>query len=262
MKEKDDSIKKKVQEQFGKYAEKYVTSTTHSNGSDLALLPNWLKLKTESIVLDIATGGGHVVKAIAPYAAQVFATDLTLKMLETAKRHLEQTQTNVFYVIADAESLPFLDNTFDAVTCRIAPHHFSHPEEFVKEAARVLKQGGKFLLIDNVAPAEQELDDFVNKLEKLRDDSHVRSYSVKEWTKWLELAGLILLKAAPRKKTFTYPDWVRRTTTSEEQIKNVDSHVLSANEKIKGYFSIETTNGEIQSLTIDEWMVLAVKKHE
>jgi ubiquinone/menaquinone biosynthesis C-methylase UbiE len=259
MNELSDSIKQKVQEQFGQHAQKYVTSTTHAKGSDLALLKDWLEVNSSSIVLDIATGGGHVVKTLAPHVGQVFATDLTYQMLETAKRHLDSSASNIFYIIADAESLPFLENTFDAVTCRIAPHHFPNPNLFVKEVSRVLKPGGKFLLIDNIAPEDSLLDHFVNRLEKLRDESHVRSYSVKEWTTWFEQAGLAFLKEEHRKKTFVYPDWVRRTTTSEEQVKTVDAHLLSASQRITDYFSIESTNDIIQSITIDEWMVLVEK---
>jgi ubiquinone/menaquinone biosynthesis C-methylase UbiE len=163
MNEKSEAIKQKVQEQFGQHAQKYVTSTTHAKGSDLVLLKNWLHVDSSSIVLDIATGGGHVVKSLAPHVKQMFATDLTYEMLETAKGHLNSTSSNIFYVIADAESLPFLENTFDAVTCRIAPHHFPNPNVFVQEVSRVLKPGGKFLLIDNIAPEDKELDDF-NKI--------------------------------------------------------------------------------------------------
>ncbi|HZG70677.1 MAG TPA: methyltransferase domain-containing protein [Chondromyces sp.] len=260
MNEQSKSIKEKVQQQFGKHAEKYVTSSTHSKGSDLALLPEWLQLDPDSVVLDVATGGGHVAKALAPHVAHVFSTDLTHQMLETAKRHLDQSATNIFYVKADAEALPFLENTFDAVTCRIAPHHFPHPELFVREVSRVLKPGGKFLLIDNIAPEEKELDVFVNRLEKLRDESHVRSYSVSEWKTWFREANLSLQKSEARKKTFVYPDWVRRTTTSEDQVKEVDHHLISASQEIKDYFSIEMVDGSIQSLTIDEWMSLAVKE--
>lgn len=260
MNKKSESIKLKVQQQFSQHAQKYVTSSTHSKGSDLIVLKDWLKVHSASIVLDIATGGGHVVKSLAPHVAQVIATDLTYQMLETAKRHLDTSASNILYVIADAESLPFLANTFDAVTCRIAPHHFPNPNVFVKEVARVLRPGGKFILIDNVAPKDKELDYFVNKLEKLRDDSHVRSYSVKEWTTWFEQADLSLMKSEHRKKTFNYPDWVRRTTTSEEQIKIVDTHLLSASKIIQDYFFIESNNDKLQSFTIDEWMVLVEKK--
>ncbi|WP_028390261.1 class I SAM-dependent methyltransferase [Bacillus cihuensis] len=260
MKEQANSIKQKVQEQFSKHAEKYVTSSTHAKGSDLSLIPEWLELQPEYIALDIATGGGHVVKAIAPHVSFCFATDLTYQMLETAKRHLDPLHSNILYVIADAESLPFLENTFDAVTCRIAPHHFPHPEKFVKEVARVLKPGGKFLLIDNIAPEEKQLDLFVNRLEKLRDESHVRSYSINEWKIWFKEAGLTVIKAENRKKIFTYPEWVKRTTTSQEQISKVDTLLLFASEDIRNYFSIQSSGDMIHSLTIDEWMAISEKK--
>ncbi|MFJ7734759.1 class I SAM-dependent methyltransferase [Lysinibacillus sp. NPDC097287] len=260
MNDKTKSIKQKVQQQFSQHAQSYVTSSTHAKGSDLTLLQDWLEVNSTSIVLDIATGGGHVVKALAPHVAEVVATDLTYQMLEAARSHLNSSASNIFYVIADAESLPFLENTFDAVTCRIAPHHFPNPNIFIKEVSRVLKPGGKFILIDNIAPEEKILDEFVNLLEKLRDVSHVRSYSVQEWTTWIEQADLTLVKSEHRKKTFNYPDWVSRTTTSEEQINTVDTHLLYASKAIQDYFSIESTDGNLQSFTIDEWMALIEKK--
>lgn len=259
MNDNSEAIKQKVQKQFGQHAQKYVTSNTHAKGLDLTLLEDWLEVNSTSIVLDIATGGGHVVKALAPHVAKVVATDLTYEMLETAKSHLDSYASNIFYVLADAESLPFLENTFDAVTCRIAAHHFPNPNLFIKEVSRVLKPGGKFILIDNIAQEEKELDVFVNQLEKLRDNSHVRSYSVREWTTWFEQADLSIVKSEHRKKTFNYPDWVSRTTTSDEQIKIVDTYLLSASKTIQDYFSIKSTNNTLQSITIDEWMVLVEK---
>lgn len=254
-----DSMKNAVQEQFGKNASKYVTSTTHSKGSDLSILHEWLEVQPSSTVLDIATGGGHVVKALSPHVKQVIATDLTYPMLQTAKNYLDSFASNVFYVIADAESLPFLENTFDVVTCRIAAHHFPNPQLFIKEVARVLKPSGKLLLIDNIAPEEEALDVFVNRLEKLRDQSHVRSYSISEWTHYFENAGLTIAKNEKRKKTLAYPEWVERTTESKKQVEAVNEHLLSANETLTSYFAINKNENGIQSIEIDEWMALAQK---
>jgi ubiquinone/menaquinone biosynthesis C-methylase UbiE len=259
LKEQPEHIKRIVQPQFGAYADKYITSKTHSKGADLILLPKWLLLGPDAVVLDIATGGGHVAKTLAPHVSCVFATDLTYEMLNNTRLHLDQSESNIFYVIADAEALPFLDNTFDAAVCRIAPHHFPHPGTFVKEAARVLKPGGKFLLIDNIAPEEKELDEFVNRLEKLRDPSHVRSNSIIEWTAWFQEASLTIVKEEHRKKKFDYPEWVRRTASSESQIKEVDYHLLTARQEIKEYFSIHSSESMVYSFVIDEWMVLVEK---
>lgn len=256
VKEQTEQVKKLVQEQFGTHADKYVTSSTHSKGTDI--LQEWLQLSSDAMVLDIATGGGHAAKALAPHAAYVFATDLTKDMLDNTRSFLA-SEPNIFFVTADAEALPFLNNTFDAAVCRIAAHHFPNPGSFVQEVARVLKPGGKFLLIDNVSPNDKELDEFVNHLEKIRDISHVRSYSLTEWSIWFKQAGLEKVNDEIRKKRFNYIEWVMRTTSSEEQVKEVDQHILSANEKIKEYYSINLSGNTIDTFEIDEWMVLFEK---
>ena len=254
-----ENIKDKVKEQFSKNAEKYVASVSHATGTDLQAMVEWLKPESSWIVLDVATGGGHVTKTLSPHVSQIISTDLTREMLSAARNHVSQSCSNVFYVVADAEALPFLDGVFDLVTCRIAAHHFPHPEAFVREVSRVLKPGGKFVLIDNIAPEDQHLDQFVNTMEKLRDHSHGRCYSISEWTKWFDDSQLQQIKSESRRKTFDFPVWVRRTTESEEQVESVVRHILGADPSILDYFSVEHENGEIRSLQIDEWMVLLEK---
>lgn len=254
-----ENIKEKVRDVFGKNADKYVTSESHAKGDDLPLLIEWLEPQSDWVALDIATGGGHVAKTISPYVGTVFSTDLTERMLSNTASHLSKDYKNIWYVIADAESLPFLEGTFDLVTCRIAPHHFPKPKNFISEVERVLKPGGRFLLIDNVAPEEEQLDVFMNTVEKLRDDSHVRCLSIKEWRDLFTTSGLIEIRSENRKKTFQFPTWVTRTTNSQEQIKNVQQYILDANKDLHKYFSVVINNHQVQSHQIDEWMVLCEK---
>lgn len=253
--------KETVRDQFSRNAEKYVTSSIHAKGDDLPLLVEWLEPGADWQVLDAATGGGHVSKALSPFVAQIVATDLTKEMLAAARKHLiEEGCDNVGFVVADAEDLPFLDDSFDAVTCRIAAHHFPDPGRFITEAARVLKRGGKLLLIDNVVPEEARLDLFINTLEKLRDESHVRCCSLAQWTGWMKDAGLEVRKQRVRKKTFEFPTWVRRTARTEEQVKQVESHILKADKDLQEYCGLVLKDGAIRSITIDEWMVVAGKE--
>ncbi len=126
--------------------------------------------------LDISTGGGHTALAIAPHVHSVAVTDLTPRMLATARTFLtEQGVSNATYVIADAERLPFLDASFDLVTVRIAPHHYADAPRAAREMARVLTPGGRLLFIDNIAPEDPELDRLMNDWERRRDPSHVRA---------------------------------------------------------------------------------------
>ncbi|AXI09023.1 class I SAM-dependent methyltransferase [Oceanobacillus zhaokaii] len=247
-----------VKQVFSKNKEAYVTSSTHAYGSDLSTLINWLHPNKDMIALDIATGGGHAGKKLAPNVKEVFATDITKEMLENTSTHL-QLYPNINYVIADAESLPFLDNAFDIVTCRIAAHHFPNPDRFIDEVERVLKPNGKFLLIDNVGPLEPSADTFINSLEKKRDYSHVRSLKITEWEELLSNNRLTILNQEKRKKTLPYNEWVYRTLEAKSEIEEVKNYILSAAGEIKDYFQIKVLDGEIIEFTIDEWMVLCRK---
>ena len=119
------TTKKKVQEQFGTHAVAYATSKVHAKGASLARLVELTQPRSDWHVLDVATAAGHTAFAFAPHVAQVVATDLTLQMLTLARGIAqERTMTNVRFGVADAEALPFDDDAFDLVTCRIAPITF------------------------------------------------------------------------------------------------------------------------------------------
>ncbi|MFD2044039.1 class I SAM-dependent methyltransferase [Ornithinibacillus salinisoli] len=253
MKEKDD-----VKQAFSKNSEAYVTSSTHSKGKDLLQLVDWIEPTADMIILDIATGGGHVAKCLSEHVNTVYATDITKEMLNTASTHLKGYQ-NIHYVIADAENLPFLDHTFDVVTCRIAAHHFPNPEKFIRETERVLKPGGKFLLIDNVSPEDNAYDTFLNKLEKMRDYSHIRSLKVSEWKQLLHENQLGISHHELKKKTLPFEEWINRMIDSQYEKKAVTNYILSATEQIHTYFKVVNDNKGLHSISIDEWMVLCEK---
>ncbi|WP_209125072.1 class I SAM-dependent methyltransferase [Alkalihalobacillus sp. BA299] len=255
----EKNIKDTVKVVFGKNAEKYYESKSHANGIDLPLIIDWLQPEAGWIALDIATGGGHVAKTVAPYVKKMCATDLTEKMLENTAKNLNKQFDNIWYTVADAESLPFLANTFDLVTCRIASHHFPHPEKFINNVSRVLKPGGRFVLIDNVVPEDPKKAEFMNTFEKLRDESHVRCLSIEEWRRLFVDAALIEKRSTSRKKKHDFPIWVVRTASSEDQPKQVSEYILKANKVNKDYFKVVIENEEIKSVAIDEWMVLVEK---
>jgi ubiquinone/menaquinone biosynthesis C-methylase UbiE len=249
-----------VQAQFGANAEKYVSSPTHARGDDLDLVVPWLQPQPAWIALDVATGGGHVAKALSPRVATVVAADLTVPMLAAARRHLDGAGCrNVVYVAADAEALPFLDGAFDCVTCRIAAHHFPDPRRFVAEAARVLRPGGRLLLIDNVAPEDPALGAFFNELERMRDPSHVYAATPAEWRSWLAAVGLVEKSARMGRKTHEFRQWVERTATSPEQIGAVEAFALAATAPAREHFAIQVEGGRMASWTADDLTLLAEK---
>ncbi|MBP1950725.1 class I SAM-dependent methyltransferase [Virgibacillus litoralis] len=254
MREKDD-----VKRVFSKNKEAYVTSSTHAFGKDLSLMINWLQPKSTMKVLDIATGGGHVAKHLANHVKQVVATDITEDMLENTALYLE-SHNNINYAVADAEDLPFEGENFDIVSCRIAAHHFPNPERFIAEVNRVLKPGGQFLLIDNIAPEAQKFDQFINSLEKMRDHSHVRSRSLIEWKKLFDDRNLSIIKEQTRKKVLPYHEWVQRTLDNDEIIQHIGQLILESDKETKSYFQVDSEEDTIHSFAIDEWMVMCAKR--
>jgi ubiquinone/menaquinone biosynthesis C-methylase UbiE len=204
-------------------------------------------------VLDIATGGGHTGLTVSPHVAHIVVSDLTPRMLEQARAFLlSQNVTNAEFVQADAENLPFASASFDRVTCRIAPHHFPNVARFVQEVARVLKPGGLFLLIDNIAPDAPELDAFINTVEKRRDNSHGRCCTLIEWRRFFVDAGLSVELEETFRRTHNYDDWTARSQMAASEKADLERFILSASEEAQRYFAVTTDeNGHLKQLNTD-----------
>lgn len=236
--------------QFGAAAQSYVTSPSHAKGDDLQRLIQLAAPVGTERVLDVATGGGHTALAFAPLVTSVTAIDLTPKMLEAASKFAaERGATNISFEVADAERLPFGDETFDIVTARIAPHHFAEPEAFLRESARVLVPGGLFLLDDNMAPEDDELDAFMNRFEQWRDPSHVRAYRPSEWRAWMKASGLRVVAEDPLDvKRYAFIEWTERMHMPASERDELERWLLSAPQRCRGYFQVESAHGRVQGI--------------
>ena len=134
-----------------------------------------LPLRATDMVLEVATGTGHVARRLAPKVRAVIGVDVTRAMLQRAQR---EAPGNVVLLEADAARLPFLDDTFDVVVCRFALHHFAQPEIPVAEMRRVLKPEGRLAIADLVADPDHQAEQ--NRLERLRDPAHERLLTAAE----------------------------------------------------------------------------------
>lgn len=209
-------------ERFGQYAAGYVTNQTHAKGSELDRLIDIAQPRPDWVVLDVATGGGHTALKFAPYVQHVTASDLTPQMLEEARTFITgQGITNVDFRLADAEDLPFEDTSFDLVTCRIAPHHFPNVQQFVHEAARVLKPGGLLLVQDQVLPEDYDAARYVDAFEKLRDPSHYRIYGETEWVNLFQNVGLTVEHTEQLSKRHELVHWARMQGNTDADIERL-----------------------------------------
>jgi ubiquinone/menaquinone biosynthesis C-methylase UbiE len=243
-------IKDRVRTGFGAVAENYVRSEAHARGEDLRRMVELARLRGDERVLDVATGGGHTALAFAPHAREVVASDLTPQMLEAAASYVrDRGAANVSFVHADAEALPFADASFDVVTCRIAPHHFPDARRFVGEVARVLVPGGRFLLDDNVAPEEPQLDEFMNRFERWRDPGHVRARTLGEWRAWIEESGMQIEHAETARKPYVFEEWTARIGMPEGEREALSAWLAAAPPECREFFEISVEDGRVVALS-------------
>ena len=98
--------------------------------------------------LDVACGTGDMMVELMKHGCTVTGIDLSEEMLAIAR----QKAPSATLLVVDAESLPFADGEFDAVTCAFGVRNFVHLEAGLREMLRVLKPGGKLVILELATP--------------------------------------------------------------------------------------------------------------
>jgi ubiquinone/menaquinone biosynthesis C-methylase UbiE len=99
-------------------------------------------------ILDVGSGAGQIIQHLIEFSdprAQITGIDLSHQMLRRARRRLKSGRPML--VAADLSALPFADESFDGVTCGYVLEHLPEPRVGLSEMARVLKKGGRMLLL-------------------------------------------------------------------------------------------------------------------
>ena len=179
-------------------AQLYRDSAAHREGEDLGLVVEWSEgAKT---ALDVATGGGHVARRLREAGLEVITLDPAPGMQPD--------------VVSRGEDLPFADESFDVVTCRVAAHHFDDVPKAMSEMARVSRD--RVIVIDNLF-----LDDDAEQADSVRDPSHVRNWSEDEWRGFFASSGLRVDESQRLEKPIEVEPWLERSGTGEQDAERV-----------------------------------------
>ena len=179
-------------------ADAYRTSEAHREGEDLDLLVEWAQ--GARTALDVATGGGHVARRLRKAALEVVTLDPAPGMEPD--------------IVAPAEKLPFDDDRFDVVACRVAAHHFENVRAAVREMARVSRD--LVLVSDNLFAGEEG-----EEADRLRDPSHVRNYTEEEWRSFFAEAGLDVEQAHMYEHPVLLEPWLERSGCTGKDAERV-----------------------------------------
>lgn len=261
-----------VRSKFGPAAADYATSEVHAKGESLARIVELVAPQQTWTALDVATGAGHTAAIFAPHVATVIASDITEEMLkEAAKLATSRGLANMSTATASADALPFPNASFDLVCCRLAAHHFPDLEKFVTEVHRVLKNGGRFALVDNVAPDQERLPDATgddiddairsyNAFEKLRDPSHGFAPPPEYWLDLLRNAGFTIVAEEQIEKELAFEPWVARMRCTPEVIAELRNILISGPEHLRSFLKPRLDEEGALHFTLQELLLVADKR--
>lgn len=250
-----------VQAQFSRQAARYEQSPVHARGEDLAWAVEAANLTGVERVLDVGTGTGHTAFAMAPHCRSVMGLDLTARMIVSAASLADEKElANVQFVVSDGASMPFPDAYFDVVTTRLAAHHFADPDAVATEMARVLRPGGRLVFVDHVAPPNPSLDSFINRIDWLRDSSHVREWTVKEWIDRFAANGVDLAVHREYALPLDFRWWIEQAATPEDRVAELIQMFGSADEEATRTFHIQLDAEGLPVLFALQSVVLAGNK--
>lgn len=175
------NLKDRTKQHFNETAYEYNNS---SNGKFVAPMYETLLNEIEKIpdgkLLDIGCGNGNLFNCIPDKKYELYGVDFAENMISEAKLNCGEKAS---FLTADAERLPFDDNTFDIITCNASFHHYIHPDAVLKEMHRVLKTGGTLIIGDPYIPAI--VRPLMNVLTKFSTEGDYHFYGLSEMKKIL-----------------------------------------------------------------------------
>jgi ubiquinone/menaquinone biosynthesis C-methylase UbiE/DNA-binding MarR family transcriptional regulator len=140
------------------------------------------------VVADLGCGTGPLTATLAPFVRGVVGVDSSRPMLAAARRRLDGV-TNVDLRQGDLESLPLAADEVDAAAMSLVLHYIAEPAKALGEAGRVVRPGGRFLVID-MMPHDRE--------EYRQQMGHVwQGFSEEQMTDWLTGAGFENVRYTP-----------------------------------------------------------------
>jgi ubiquinone/menaquinone biosynthesis C-methylase UbiE len=180
-----------IRDQFTRQATPFSTAAPIASEAALRVIVEAAQARPDDTVLDVACGGGIVVCGFAPHVRHATGIDMTPAMLWRARQlAAEKGVGNVSWQEGDVTRLPYPDGAFTIVVTRFAVHHFPDPPTVFREMVRVCAPGGRIVVVDSYASADPTKAAEFNRLEKLRDPSHVRCLALTELKGLFRTAGL------------------------------------------------------------------------
>lgn len=144
LRKRRDSSRAYFDELAGRFGKDYVPGRSWK-----ALAEALIKVLNYQVVADLGAGEGTLAQLLAQRAEKVIAVDLSPKMVEFGQNlAIQNGLTNLEYRIGDIENPPIDDASLDLAILSQALHHAEHPQRAIDAAFRILKPGGRLIVLD------------------------------------------------------------------------------------------------------------------
>jgi ubiquinone/menaquinone biosynthesis C-methylase UbiE len=199
----------RTRREFTRQAAGFSASAATTDQAQVARLVEAIGSAGRGRVLDVACGPGIVTSELASVAREVVAFDLTPEMLAKAEERCRKAgRANVVFRVGSATSLPFADQSFDAVVTRLSLHHLPEPSKALAEMLRVLKPEGTLTVADVVCAEDPEKAALQNAIEMLRDPSHVRMLPASELVDLMSRGDRSIERQDSWERAREFEEWV------------------------------------------------------
>ncbi|MFP6584395.1 MAG: methyltransferase domain-containing protein [Candidatus Hydrogenedentota bacterium] len=224
----DDHVKR-IQEQFDRQGEAYANLASVQEQKILSAIVRLSRAGADDRVLDVASGPGFIAMAFAPHCKEVVGVDVTETFLASARDEAHRRDLeNVTFEFGTVESLPFEDAVFDVAVCRSAFHHFPNPDTVLSEMTRVVKPGGRLLILDMVASEDAKKAAYHHKIEMLCDPTHAKALSPSEFTTLFEKHDLTIEMEREGQVEYPIDEWIGHGGPSTEAAETLRSLVTAS----------------------------------
>lgn len=198
----------RVQHRFTRTAKQFAAFALAKRTEQAVRLARLAELRGDDVAVDVACGPGTFLATFAPRTRFMTGVDLTPAMLDQARQTAQKAVlSNVAFARADANALPFADQSLTLVVCGYSLHHFLGPAQLVHELGRVICRGGHLAAIDIIVPcgADREAN---NRIERARDNSHATTLTAAQIEALLEAASLRIVRSEIHEQPRQFDDWM------------------------------------------------------
>ena len=203
--------------------------------------------------LEAACGPGIISRRLAPHVASMHGVDITPAMIEVAREEARATGIdNATFQAVDATATGLDAASFDGAVTRFSIHHLPVPARLFTELARLVRPGGRIVILDHLADDDAEARAWSQEIERLRDPSHWASLSAVRLRALGEQSGLELEREERFAFELDFDDWLRRGTSAPATHALVEMD-LAERPRGTDLFALEE-HARGRSLTLQMWL--------